>query len=185
MMPELQSRHEYDMTLLLRKLCSGTAWESEKLRVGWMWICQAMDFPYVDHIIPKPFAADCIREWIKSREGYSVPFPFLCQELSKVLTAYEVPHETCVHIEDTPYVVDIVLTDGVQKRCIAILSEFARNSDEPIGSAAIQVRHMMERGWDVIALNSRRCREMLEGLNEGSMRALLDNAKGGNMAMLA
>ncbi|EEQ97315.1 hypothetical protein Pmar_PMAR024802 [Perkinsus marinus ATCC 50983] len=49
MLPELQSRHEYGMTLLLRKLCSGTAWEAEKLRVAWMWICQAMDFPYVDH----------------------------------------------------------------------------------------------------------------------------------------
>ncbi|KAF4653935.1 hypothetical protein FOL47_010225 [Perkinsus chesapeaki] len=173
LMPELQSRHEYGMTLLLRKLCSGTGWESEKLRVGWMWICQAIDFPYVDHLIPKVFAADCIREWIKSREGYSVPFAFLCEELSKVLTAYEIPHETCVHIEDTPYVADIVLTEGIQKRAIVILSEFSRNTDEPIGSAAIQVRHMKERGWHVIALNSRRCREMLEGLNSSSLQALM------------
>lgn len=42
-----------------------------------------------------------------------------------------------------------------------------------------------ERGWDVIALNSRRCREMLEGLNESSLRALVDTAQGGSVAAVA
>eukprot|EP00927_Polykrikos_kofoidii_P068305 TRINITY_DN63668_c0_g1_i1.p1 TRINITY_DN63668_c0_g1~~TRINITY_DN63668_c0_g1_i1.p1 ORF type:complete len:713 (-),score=137.23 TRINITY_DN63668_c0_g1_i1:104-2242(-) len=141
------------LLLLFRKIGAGTAWEAERLRVFHLWVCQRLQFPWLDARMPRRCLNAGMRAWCMHRHGYGSPFPREVRGIATELEAMGVMHRTFVPMPDSPYEVDIAV--GRRKDALLVLSETARNSLDPVGGALLQVRHFESRGWRCVVVPRR------------------------------
>jgi len=144
------STHARLLLYLFRKVGAGTAWDGQRTRIFHLWICQLLQFPWLDAKLPKRCIDAGLRAWSLHRRGFGCPFPDEVRAISADLMAMGVGHQTFVPVPDTPYEVDIVV--GLRKDALLISSETSRNIFEPVGSTLLQMRHLQDRGWRCIVI---------------------------------
>eukprot|EP00747_Dinoflagellata_sp_TGD_P004285 gnl/TRDRNA2_/TRDRNA2_111028_c2_seq1.p1 gnl/TRDRNA2_/TRDRNA2_111028_c2~~gnl/TRDRNA2_/TRDRNA2_111028_c2_seq1.p1 ORF type:complete len:304 (+),score=47.64 gnl/TRDRNA2_/TRDRNA2_111028_c2_seq1:61-912(+) len=145
--------HSHLLSLLFRRIGSGTAWERQRVRVFQLWICQRLQFPWLDARLPRRCVNEGLRAWCLHRRGYGSPFPDEVRAVSAELQAMGVAHRTFVPVKDSPYEVDLAV--GERKDALLVVSETARNTFEPVGNALLQLRHLRACGWCVVLVPRR------------------------------
>lgn len=162
--------HSRLLKYLFRKVGAGTAWEAQRLRVFQLWICQLLQFPWLDARLPRRCLSAGLRAWCLHRRGYGCPFPNEVRSISAELAAMGVAHRTFVPIADTPYEVDLVV--GSQKDALLVVSETARNTLEAVGGVLLQLRHLRACGWLPVIVPRRLWLKLMSGSAEARQQYL-------------
>merc|ERR1712232_1028606 len=138
------------LTLLFRKIGAGTFWEKQRMLVFHLWICQIIQFPWLDVRMPRRRLNAGIRAWALHRHGYGSPFPREVSAVARDLQTMGVEHRLFVTVPNTPYEIDIAI--GKRKDALLVLSETSRNTLDPVGGAVLQLRHLKQHGWRVVVI---------------------------------
>lgn len=150
--------HSKLLLYLFRKIGAGTAWETQKVRVFQLWLCQLLQFPWLDNRLHKRCVEAGLRAWCLHRRGYGSPFPDEVREVAAELEAMGVPNRALVPVPGTPYEVDVAI--GRRKDALLVVSETARNSFEPVGGTLLQLHHLRARGWRCVIVPRRAWRSL-------------------------
>lgn len=137
--------HSHLLLMLFRKIGAGSAWEAQRMRIFHLWVCQLLQFPWLDVRLKRRCLTQGLRAWCLHRRGYGCPFPDEARALSAELNDMGVEHKTFVAVPGTPYEIDIAV--GSRKDALLVVSEVARNTMHPIGNTLLQLRHLQSRGW--------------------------------------
>lgn len=162
--------HSRLLKFLFRKVGAGTAWEAQRLRVFQLWICQLLQFPWLDARLPRRCLSAGLRAWCLNRRGYGCPFPHEVRSISAELEAMNVQHTTFVSVPNTPYEVDIAV--GSQKCALLVVSEASRNTLEAVGGVLLQMRHLRACGWLPVVVPRRYWLELTSAPAEERQRYL-------------
>ncbi|CAE8615965.1 unnamed protein product [Polarella glacialis] len=168
------STHSRLLLYLFRKIGAGTAWEGEKMRVFHLWMCQHLQFPWLDARLKRRCLEAGLRAWVLHRRGYGCPFPDEVRDVSAELAEMRVSHRTFVPVAETPYEVDIAIGEG--KNALLVISETARNTLHPVGSILLQMKHLEARGWRCTVIPRQAWRSLAtgpSGARESYLRSLL------------
>lgn len=144
------STHSQLLTYLFRKIGAGTAWEKQRARVFHLWVCQRVQFPFVEVRLPRRCIDVGLRAWCQHRRGFGCPFPDEVRAIAADLEEMRVRHRTFVPVPETPYEVDIAV--GLRKEALLVISEVARNSSTAVGGTLLQLRHLKAQGWRAVVV---------------------------------
>eukprot|EP00929_Paragymnodinium_shiwhaense_P104659 TRINITY_DN69275_c0_g1_i1.p1 TRINITY_DN69275_c0_g1~~TRINITY_DN69275_c0_g1_i1.p1 ORF type:complete len:660 (-),score=101.84 TRINITY_DN69275_c0_g1_i1:90-2069(-) len=133
------------LLLVFRKIGAGTSWEADKIRVFHLWVCQLLQFPWLDVRLPRRCISGGLRTWVLHRRGYGSPFPREVRQIADELQLMGVSVQTFVPVPETPYEVDLAING--RKDALLVQSELSRNTLDPVGCTLLQLRHLRSRGW--------------------------------------
>eukprot|EP00397_Hematodinium_sp_SG-2012_P024067 GEMP01025053.1.p1 GENE.GEMP01025053.1~~GEMP01025053.1.p1 ORF type:complete len:537 (+),score=132.56 GEMP01025053.1:163-1773(+) len=141
-----------------RRIGRGTHWEQHKRRIFGLWLCQLIQFPYIECNLPKRCVVEGLRAWLLHRRGYDVAFPEEVAQMSEYLTALNIPHESCVEL-DGPYVLDVVLPN---RTVLTLTSEVTVNTGDACGLAWLQANHLRMWGYRMVPIPITAWRRLVE-----------------------
>lgn len=144
------STHSQLLLYLMRKIGAGTAWEKQRARVFHLWVCQRLQFPFIDVRLPRRCIDVGLRAWCQHRRGFGCPFPDEVRQIAAELEEMRVRHRTFVPVPNSPYEVDIAV--GLRKEALLVVSEVARNTAIAVGSTLLQTRHLKAQGWRAMVI---------------------------------
>merc|ERR1712194_274978 len=113
--------HPYLLLMIFRRIGAGNGWESERVRVFQLWICQQLQFPWLDARIQKRCIDAGLRAWVLHRRGYGCPFPDEVRDISCELARMGIAHSSFVAVAGTPYEVDLAVSSPEASRKNALL----------------------------------------------------------------
>eukprot|EP00386_Alphamonas_edax_P009597 GDKI01031491.1.p1 GENE.GDKI01031491.1~~GDKI01031491.1.p1 ORF type:complete len:723 (+),score=144.84 GDKI01031491.1:78-2246(+) len=156
----MTAEYNYLLSFLWRKIGQTTYWEKEKYRVFHLFLCQLIQFPWLEAKIPKRCVYEGMRQWGMQRGGMHSPFPEEVKEVSAKLRELSVRHKCFIPQADGPYTLDIVLAK--RRTALMVVSECARNTLDPCGGTVLEFNHLRLAGWNPIAINRRHWRTLSE-----------------------
>jgi hypothetical protein len=163
--------HPLLLTFLMRKIGRGSAWEAQRLRVFHLWICQQLQFPFVDVRLPPRCLNSGLRAWLQHHSGFGTPFPQEANSVADELETMGMFVRRFVEVPGTPYEVDVAFG---YKSAVLVVSELSRNLDSPIGGLVLKLNHLQAKGWRAALVQRTRWNQLLDKPHEVRREYLRD-----------
>jgi len=170
----LAGNFSYILFFLFRKIATSCGWERDHKRVFTLWLCQMLQFPYLDYDLPPTCVHECLRTWCLSRGGYVItPFQQEVDEVSRMLKALGISHRQG-KIVNLPYALDIAIEKS--RLAILVVAECSRNTREPSGVSVLNFNHIRLCGWNPIAIHRAHWKSMSFQERQALVNDILEEA---------